>query len=133
VKDLMQPAPDTIFEGASLQQVFETFRLKNAPYLHLVDKNDELSGIISFRDLRTVLAEEYLDHLLIAKDIATTCIETVQGEDAVLTALHRMAAFSISQLPVVGKDGRLIGTLREQDVLAAYDQSVVGFQLQDAA
>lgn len=133
VKDLMQPMPDTIYEGTSLQQVFETFRLKNAPYLHLVDKKGELSGIISFRDLRSVLAEEYLDHLLIAKDIATTCIETVQGEDMVLAALHQMAAFSISQLPVVGADGKLIGTLREQDVLAAYDQSVVGLQLQDAA
>ncbi len=38
VKDLMQREPDTLYEGAPLQQVFETFRQKNAPYLHLVDK-----------------------------------------------------------------------------------------------
>ncbi|MCT4536347.1 chloride channel protein [Halodesulfovibrio sp.] len=133
VRDLMQIMPDTLYEGATLQQVFETFRRKNAPYLHLVDKKGELSGIISFRDLRSVLAEEYLENLLIAKDIATTCIETVKSDDAVLDALHRMAEFSISQLPVVNVEGKLIGTLREQDVLAAYDQSVVGMQLKDAA
>jgi CIC family chloride channel protein len=133
VKDLMQREPDILYEGAPLQQVFETFRQKNAPYLHLVDKNGELTGIISFRDLRSVFAEEYLDNLLIAKDIATTCIETVHDEDMVLEALHRMAEYSISQLPVVGTDGKLIGTLREQDVLAAYDQSVVGMQLEEAA
>lgn len=133
VKDLMQQEPDILYEGAPLQQVFETFRQKNAPYLHLVDKNGELTGIISFRDLRSVFAEEYLDNLLIAKDIATTCIETVRDEDIVLEALHRMAEYSISQLPVVGADGKLIGTLREQDVLAAYDQSVVGMQLEEAA
>ncbi|WP_430734767.1 chloride channel protein [Halodesulfovibrio aestuarii] len=131
VKDLMHTQPDMLYEGATLKQVFKTFQRKNAPYLYLVDKNGELSGIISFRDLRSVLADEYLDNLLIAKDIATTCIQTVRGEDVVLGALHRMAAFSISQLPVVGNDGKLVGTLREQDVLAAYDQSVVGIQLRD--
>ncbi|MCG8531136.1 MAG: chloride channel protein [Desulfovibrionales bacterium] len=133
VRDLMQGTPDTLYEGASLQNVFETFRTKNAPYLHLVDKKGELTGIISFRDLRTVFAEEYLDNLLIAKDIATTCIETVSDVDTVIGALHKMATFSISQLPVVDDSGKLIGTLREQDVLAAYDQSVVGMQLEEAA
>lgn len=133
VKDLMLQMPDTLYEGASLQEVFETFRRKNAPYLHLVDSRGELTGIISFRDLRSVLAEEYLDNLLIAKDIATTCIETVAGDDVVLEALHRMATFSISQLPVVDAEGRLVGTLREQDILAAYDKSVVGMQFKEAA
>jgi CIC family chloride channel protein len=109
--------------------VLGAFHRNNASYLHVVDAKGVLAGIISFRDLRNVLAEEYLEHLIIARDIATTCLQTVQANDSIQHALHTMAVRGISQLPVIDESGRLQGTIRERDVVTAYDKAVVQRQL----
>ncbi|UZP66506.1 chloride channel protein [Desulfovibrio mangrovi] len=129
VHEFMHSDDTTIYEGAPLMDVLGSFHRHNASYLHVVDGQGVLTGIISFRDLRNVLMEEYLEHLIIAKDIATTCVQTVQASDSIQHAMHTMAARGISQLPVTDDAGRLQGTIRERDVLAAYDKAVVQRQL----
>ncbi|GFM34543.1 chloride channel protein [Desulfovibrio subterraneus] len=129
VREFMHSDDITIYEGAPLMDVLGAFHRNNASYLHVVDAKGVLTGIISFRDLRNVLAEEYLEHLIIARDIATTCLQTVQANDSIQHALHTMAVRGISQLPVIDESGRLQGTIRERDVVTAYDKAVVQRQL----
>lgn len=131
VRDFMHPDSATIFEGASIIDVLQLFHRQNVSYLHVVNRNNTMTGIISFRDLRNVLMEDYLDHLIIAKDIATTCVQTVQPDDSIQHAIHTMAVRGISQLPVTDANGTLAGTIRERDVLSAYDKAVVQRQLAD--
>ena len=54
-------------ESMHLVDIIETFKRTNASYLQVVDQRRALAGIISFRDVRAVLQEEDLGHLIIAR------------------------------------------------------------------
>jgi CIC family chloride channel protein len=127
VIDFMSYTTDTISEDANLAKIVETFRTKDASYLHVINKNNKLAGIISFRDIRHTLGEEKSNAKIIARDVATRNVVTVTPSDNIQHALQLIISRGISQLPVVReKDSRdLLGTLREKDVLAAYDKAVL--------
>ncbi len=126
VKDLMRPEMDTIAEGAPLSAIIEAFKFRDASYLHVVDGEKRLCGIISFRDIRSLLDEEHLNQLVIARDVATTDVITVTTSESIQKALQLMSAKDISQLPVVSEeDGKqLVGALLQKDVLTAYERAV---------
>jgi CIC family chloride channel protein len=127
VSDFMSYNKYTIPESATLAEIVETFRTKDAPYLHIVDKNNKLAGIISFRDIRRTLGEENSNAKICASDVATKNVVTVKPSDNIQHALRLMSSRGVSQLPVVSeKDSRdLLGALREKDVLAAYDKAIL--------
>lgn len=133
VKEYMSDQVVTVQEGATLESIIWTFKTENAPYLHMVNGDGVLSGIISFRDIRPVLHEEGLLNLLIAKDIATPDPATVKTEDTLQKALDLITHKGVSQLPVVSADGTLIGSLTESTINSAYGQELVRKELAEEA
>ncbi len=127
VKEIMSNQVVTIPESMHMVDVINTLKVHNVSYLHMVNKRDELTGIISFRDIRPMLQEDTLDRLVIAKDIATMDVLTVRSSDNVQLTLEIMGRKGISQLPVVAKDNviKVIGTVSKKDVLSAYEKTVV--------
>jgi CIC family chloride channel protein len=127
VRDIMSSKVNTIPESMPLLKVMEHLKNEHISYLHVVDRNDKLSGIVSFRDIRPGLREELLDQLVIAKDLATINPVTVRPSDNILHVLQVMSGRGISQLPVVADDdsGKVIGTISQRDVVAAYDKAVL--------
>jgi CIC family chloride channel protein len=126
VKEVMTRELVTIPESMSLERIIWTFKTENAPYLHVVNAAGKLSGIISFRDIRTVLYEEGLRDLIVADDLATHEPVTVTTEDTLQEALSKLMERGVSQLPVLGAGGdTLVGTLTESAVTAAYNSAVV--------
>ncbi len=126
VKEVMTSGVVSIPESMTLSQIIWTFKTENAPYLHVVDGDGQLTGIISFRDIRTLLHEEGLLDLIIANDIATRNLVTVTTDDTLQGALDKITDRGVSQLPVVttGK-GQLAGTLTESAINAAYNSAIV--------
>ncbi len=132
VRQIMEKDVVTIPEGMPLVSLLSTFKIRNVSYLHMVNKENDLTGIISFRDIRPLLEEEEVNYLIIAKDVATTDLVTVGPDDNIQVAMGLMGERGISQLPVIGgENGRkLIGTLREKDVMAAYDNAVIRHEIE---
>ncbi|RLB43264.1 MAG: chloride channel protein [Deltaproteobacteria bacterium] len=114
-------------ESMKLRDLINTFKTMDVSYLHVVNDTGELTGVISFRDLRPLLEEYVLRDLVVAKDLATTDVVTITPERNILTALQLMSEKGISQLPVVAKENgkKVIGTLRDKDIMAAYDKAVI--------
>jgi CIC family chloride channel protein len=131
VKEVMVSDVVTIPQAMPLSRIIWTFKTENAPYLHVVNGDGRLTGIISFRDIRTVLREEGLDQLLIAQDLATQDLVTVTMDDTLQDALDRMTARGVSQVPVLssGTEGKLVGTLTESAVNAAYNSAIVRHEI----
>jgi len=125
VREHMETKVETVPESLPLPQVVLAFEERDAPYLHLVDERERLSGIISFRDLRHVLAEASQPGCPgEARDIASTRLTVIHPSDSMLTAMQIMSNTGFSQLPVVDPEtSRLVGTLRQKDVLATYGQA----------
>ena len=127
IRDYMQDQIARVKENATLDQIVEAFKTQNISYLHVVDQDNHLTGIISFRDIRPILDEGIPPSLVIAKDVATVNVKTIAVSDNIRNALQIMSSKGISQLPVVDDNDHrlLIGCLREKDVIAAYDNEVL--------
>jgi len=117
----------TVPEGMPLSGLIETFKSEDASYLHVIGADSQLTGIISFRDIRGLLEEEGLEHLVIANDVATRNPVTVSPSDNIQHAMKLMSQWGISQLPVVNGTGKntVVGVLRQKDVVAAYDKAII--------
>jgi CIC family chloride channel protein len=117
----------TVPEGMALSGLIETFKSEDASYLHVIGADKQLTGIISFRDIRGLLEEEGLEHLVIANDVATRNPVTVSPSDNIQHAMKLMSQWGISQLPVVNGTGKntVVGVLRQKDVVAAYDKAII--------
>lgn len=127
VSQFMENDVVTVPERMTLADLLRTFKTRDASYLHVVNDRSELVGIISFRDIRGLLEEQVVMDLIIAKDVATTDLAWVRPDDNIHHALQVMSERGISQLPVVtGTNGKkIVGTLRQKDVIAAYDRAVL--------
>jgi CIC family chloride channel protein len=128
VKDIANDYVVTVPEDMHLGDIFEILKTEDVSYLHMVDNDGSLKGIISFSDIRSALREEGLEYLVIARDVATMDIITISPSDSIQDALHRMGRYGISHLPVVEEDdnGKVVGTLTKKDVMAVYNKAVLG-------
>jgi CIC family chloride channel protein len=72
-----------------------------------------------------------LNLLVVAKDVATTNLKTVKRQDSILKALQIMGDLGISQLPVVEGENKknVIGTIRDKDVITAYDKAIIRHEI----
>jgi len=123
----------TVPESMPLIDIIRTFKDLDVPYLHVTGADGALTGIISFRDIRPLLREEGLHYLVVAADVGTRNPVTVTPGDDIQKAMRLMTARGISQLPVVDATGtgRVLGALRQKDVLAAYDKAIVRRELEE--
>jgi chloride channel protein, CIC family len=127
VKEAMNPAPETIYEGLSLKDLARRISESKYHSFPVVDSSGNLTGILSYADYHEVLHAEQLGHLLVAKDMATKKVITVFIEDTLHTALERIAAKDLSLLPVVSGENpqRLHGVVTRRDILGAYNNAVM--------
>jgi len=133
VRDIMRDHVITVQEGTLLGEVIEILKTRDVSYLHVVNDSDELTGVISFRDIRSALQEETLKNLVIARDVASVDIVTIHPTDSLLLAFQEMGSRGISQLPVVREDdgNKLVGTVSQRDVMAAYDKAILKREIEE--
>ena len=129
VKDWMSKDPVTINDDTSMMKAIHLMkqnRFRRLPVLH----EGRLVGIVSDRDLKeaspskaTTLDVHELYYLLAelhVKDIMTRDPVTVAPEDTVERAAQLMLENTISGLPVVDDQGKVVGILTQSDVFRAF-------------
>ena len=127
VKDVMNPEPETIPENLSLEKLAEKISKSKFNSFPVVDKDNNLTGILSFLDYRDAAFDENLRGLVVAKELATSEVVTVSTEDDLFEALEKISLKDFSILPVVSPDNpsQLVGILTRRDILGAYDKAVI--------
>ncbi len=129
VKDWMSKDPVTINDDTTMMKAIHLMkqnRFRRLPVLH----EGRLAGIVSDRDLKeaspskaTTLDVHELYYLLAelhVKDIMTRDPVTVTPEDTVERAAQLMLENTISGLPVVDDQGKVVGILTQSDVFRAF-------------
>jgi CIC family chloride channel protein len=94
----------------------------------VINEDESLFGVVSLEDYRRATAKKTASQeQLTVGDIATRDIVTVFPDEAVGTALRRMAPRDLSRLPVVGRDDprHLLGVIRRNDIVHAYEMGVM--------
>jgi CIC family chloride channel protein len=126
---------DVMFRGA-LETIPETMKLKSLlqflPHSRkttfpVVDSEGLLSGILSIQDLRELVYEQELEDLIVAKELAKSKVLTVTTHENLSDALRKIGSRNIDYLPVVADDNprRLVGMVSRQDIISAYNRSLL--------
>ncbi len=88
----------------------------------VVDAEGRMTGILSINDLRSVLFGDTVEHLIVAKDVATPRVVRVFADENLQEALDKMAALSVDELPVVRREApeQIVGTVSKRDIVNYY-------------
>lgn len=139
IKDFMTKKVVTIGRETTIQEIAHIFLTHTFDLLPVVDKGNNLLGIIAKKDLLSPFVPEYFDlledigfisdfgfletvpgaileNLLVAEDIMRENPITIDKESSCFKALALMASHDIRHLPVVEK-GKLIGIVSRTDIL----------------
>jgi chloride channel protein, CIC family len=95
-------------------------------YFPVMDEQGRLASIFSINDVRGVLFEPEIEHLVIMKDIGTSDIIFAVPNEDLNSVFVKLSVKNIDSLPVVeGQDSRrLIGMINRRELIAFYNQKV---------
>ena len=128
VRDVMSSNPIVIDADASLGEAFDILQSNSIRHLPVV-KGDALVGMVSDRDLRTLMPRivdaETLDTYKARYDapvssVMATDVETLNGEQDLDESIDVMLEFKVGALPVIDPSTKsVIGILSYVDILRA--------------
>ena len=110
--------PVTITRGSTVAEALAIMKEYHIGGIPVVDEDKKLVGIVTNRDLRF---ERNLDSLV--DDVMTkdNLVTTSQSTD-LQQAADILQRYKIEKLPVVDKDGRLVGLVTYKDITKAKDK-----------
>jgi magnesium transporter len=110
VSELAEPARGVVKSGTTVQQAIALLResesVSEITYLYVVDASEKLLGLVVMRDLLLAQLSQTVDQIMIAKPFALS--PAMEIGDAIKAAVRR----HYPVYPVVGTDGKLIGSVR---------------------
>ncbi|MCH5179231.1 MAG: IMP dehydrogenase [Prevotellaceae bacterium] len=110
--------PVTIQRGKTVGDALALMSEYHIGGIPVVDGNDKLVGIVTNRDLRFELnMERPIDEVMTSDNLVTTDQQT-----DLRNASKILQENKIEKLPVVGKDGKLVGLITYKDITKAKDK-----------
>jgi len=125
---------ETIPEGMRFEEILQIIVKSDQSNFPVVDEHGYLKGILSLTDIRRVMLERELHHLVVAKDVATLDVLTVTPEDSLKTALEKMTEAEIRELPVVSKEDsrKVLSMLSRKDMVRVYHHEMKGLKKRES-
>jgi CIC family chloride channel protein len=132
VGDVMRPA-ESVPENFSLRQFNDFIATTKHTNFPLVNRNGELTGIISVQDFMGVVFERDLLDLVVIKELATLEVITVHADENLDRAMRKIGYRNIDQLPVVDKssDRKLLGIVSRRDMVTAYNRALMARSMEE--
>jgi CBS-domain-containing membrane protein len=129
VSRIMRTEFASLREDDRLDLVDQVMNLGRVRHLPVLDAGARLVGIVSSRDLLEASLTNVLEfaprerrtflHSIEVKEVMRRSVETVDAETTLGTAAARMIRHKIGCLPVVDREGVMIGLVTETDLLLA--------------
>ena len=118
VKDVMSSPVITIEENETADKAARLMAKHNVGCIVVIGKQGKPLGVITERDLVVrVLARNNQPSKLVAKDVMTSPLITVDPDETLSEAARRMSRINIRRLGVMYK-GNLVGLISSKDILA---------------
>jgi len=118
VKDVMSSPVITIEENETADKAARLMAKQNVGCIVVIGKQGKPLGVITERDLVVrVLARNNQPSKLVAKEVMTSPLITVDPDENLSEAARRMSRINIRRLGVMYK-GNLVGLISSKDILA---------------
>ena len=127
VGDFMTGDTMVVPENMPLNSVLNLIKQTPHTYFPVLNRNEELVGIISLRDIRHTLLEDGLEGLVIAKDIMREDVITLTTDQNLYNAMEKFSLKDFGQLPVVDSNNpkRVVGMLTRANLMNAYNKAIL--------
>jgi CIC family chloride channel protein len=128
IGEVMNEDPVTINRQNSLAELYQQFQETNLLGFPVLDEHGKLWGIVTLQDMEKSLSQSAVNlRGLHVEDVAVKDPTTVYPDEAIWSAIQKMAPRDLARLPVVSRDGSgtLLGLISRSDILRAYDVGIV--------
>jgi CIC family chloride channel protein len=122
VRDVADLSPEVIPESANFQTILDLVVQSDHDQFFVMRESGTLMGAIALSEVRRLIYEqESLQHLVVARDLVDTRRPSVTMEDDLSVVMQIFSGTDIDEVAVVDahESSRLLGTVREKDVLEA--------------
>ena len=107
-----------------VSEIADSMSLKNIGAVPILDDDNTLQGVVSERDIVRKCVKNGRDpDLVVASDIMTTEIITIDLKTSAEIAIKIMGENNIRHLPVVDKDNKLINFISHRDLISSVRSS----------
>ncbi len=122
VRHVMRPNIKCVPQDADFDDVLHFVEQSRFNHFPVVDDHHQLVGVIHFSDIREILYNPYLSHLMTAQDLTSPTIRTVHAEMPMEEALRTFQDGDVGSMPVVeSEDSRaVVGIIEQRDLLRAF-------------
>ena len=127
VRDVFTEEFSSVLVSDNFSQVINKIIKGKGPDFPVVDRKNNIKGMISLKDLKEYLYErESLQNLLIAGDLANINFDMINIESDCKTAMDIMSRFDFEGLPVANNDDpdKVIGMIWRKDIQDAYQKAI---------
>jgi CIC family chloride channel protein len=109
-------------EDMPFGELVKTVTHSRASHFPVVDGEGRMNGILSIGNIRSILFEETIDRLIVARDVATPNVVRVYWNDTLQQALEKMAAIQVDELPVVREEqpDEIVTMISKRDIVNYY-------------
>ena len=127
VGEVMNREPAAVPENMTLREFTQFIATHKETNFPLVNRDGELTGILSVQDFLGVVFEEDLMDLVVVKEIATHNVITAHEDEDLDQAMRKIGYRNIEQLPVVDREthSKLIGIISRRDIVSAYNRALM--------
>jgi len=131
VRDEMESEPETVAADASFNDVLNLVVQSPHGTFYVVNEDRELLGAIALSELRRLIFEsDSLRNVVVAADLIDPEIPALRETDDLDLVMQIFAQTKTSELPVCDPaTGKLIGCVRQPDLVAAYNRAVLSRDL----
>jgi len=125
VKSVLTRDPVVVNEQTPFRKLVDLAVNSPRSEFFVVRDKKEYLGTISVHQLRQVILDkEWLDELIIARDLADPTYPSLRPDDNLDMAMRLFARENVEELPVLDQ-GRLVGSVRKSDVLEVYNRELM--------
>ena len=131
ISEAMTSKPCAIDSDKSVAHAAQMMRDEDVGFAPIVE-GERLVGAVTDRDIAVkVVAEGRDPEQTTVREIASTELVTVNPQQELDEALRLMANHQVRRLPVIEKDGRLVGVLAQADVAKEADAKDTGRMVEE--
>lgn len=117
IKDIMNPNPFVLHEENSILHASAFMKEKKIRNLPVVDKDNFLVGLLTYREIIDALASK--NEKFLVKECMEKNVKAVEPDTPLKGAIEVMLVNKFGCLPVIDSDRKVIGLVTETDMLKA--------------
>ena len=127
VGDLMNPNAPVILETTSLDDIIKLFFENKESHYFVINAKRQFQGYLSTHELKSILNEDNLKDLIIAKDLIDTSKKYVTLKDDLAHCMNIFSQVESEHLPVLEDQDsyKLLGSISRRDIIDLYNREIL--------